>query len=159
MEKTGKPVMLVAVDESKHSFYALEWTLDHFFVPGSTEHQFELIIVHAQPVPTSILGLGGPGTADFVSALQADLKRSSNKTVEQAKELCNSKSMKDVKVEVMEGDARTVMCDAVVKHNASILVLGSHGYGAVKRVVLGSVSDYCAHHAHCSVMIVKKPKQ
>ncbi|KAF3556416.1 hypothetical protein F2Q69_00010234 [Brassica cretica] len=39
-----------------------------------------------------------------------------------------------------------------------ILVVGSHGYGAIKRAVLGSVSDYCAHHAHCSVMIVKKPK-
>jgi nucleotide-binding universal stress UspA family protein len=26
------------------------------------------------------------------------------------------------------------------------------------RAFLGSVSDYCAHHAHCSVMIVKQPK-
>lgn len=26
------------------------------------------------------------------------------------------------------------------------------------RAVLGSVSDYCSHHAHCTVMIVKKPK-
>jgi hypothetical protein len=26
------------------------------------------------------------------------------------------------------------------------------------RAVLGSVSDYCTHHAHCTVMIVKKQK-
>jgi hypothetical protein len=26
------------------------------------------------------------------------------------------------------------------------------------RAVLGSVSDYCTHHAHCTVMIVKQPK-
>ncbi|KAE9607451.1 putative rossmann-like alpha/beta/alpha sandwich protein [Lupinus albus] len=26
------------------------------------------------------------------------------------------------------------------------------------RAVIGSVSDHCAHHARCSVMIVKKPK-
>jgi hypothetical protein len=36
-------------------------------------------------------------------------------------------------VEVVEGDARNVLCDAVEKHHASILVLGSHGYGAIKR--------------------------
>ncbi|CAJ2640203.1 unnamed protein product [Trifolium pratense] len=42
-------------------------------------------------------------------------------------------------VEVVEGDARNVLCDAVEKHHASILVLGSHGYGAIKRAVLGSV--------------------
>ncbi|KAF2567414.1 hypothetical protein F2Q68_00023648 [Brassica cretica] len=60
--------------------------------------------------------------------------------------------------EVFEGDARSILCDVVDKHHASLLVVGSHGYGAIKRAVLGSVSDYCAHHAHCSVMIVKKPK-
>jgi hypothetical protein len=26
------------------------------------------------------------------------------------------------------------------------------------RAILGSVSDYCTHHAHCTVMIVKRPK-
>nr|ATE50921.1 universal stress protein 15 [Salvia miltiorrhiza] len=64
----------------------------------------------------------------------------------------------DVIYEVAEGDARNALCDAVENHHASVLVVGSHGYGAIKRAVLGSVSDYCAHHAHCSVMIVKKPK-
>jgi len=39
----------------------------------------------------------------------------------------------DVVVEVIEGDARNVMCDAVDRHHASMLVVGSHNYGAVKR--------------------------
>ncbi|KAL0391115.1 UNVERIFIED_CONTAM: hypothetical protein Scaly_0468600 [Sesamum calycinum] len=68
-------------------------------------------------------------------------------------------SVNDAIFEVVDGDARNVLCDAVEKHHASVLVVGSHGYGALKRAVLGSVSDYCAHHAHCSVMIVKKPNQ
>ena len=34
--------------------------------------------------------------------------------------------------EVVEGDARNVMCDAVEKHHASLLVVGSHNYGVVK---------------------------
>ena len=39
----------------------------------------------------------------------------------------------DVIVEVVEGDARNVLCDTVEKYHASILVVGSHGYGAIKR--------------------------
>lgn len=35
--------------------------------------------------------------------------------------------------EVVEGDARNVLCEAVDKHHASALVVGSHGYGAIKR--------------------------
>jgi len=36
-------------------------------------------------------------------------------------------------VEVVEGDPRNVLCEAVEKHHASMLVVGSHGYGAIKR--------------------------
>ena len=36
-------------------------------------------------------------------------------------------------VDVVEGDARNVLCGAVEKHHASVLVVGSHGYGAIKR--------------------------
>jgi hypothetical protein len=39
----------------------------------------------------------------------------------------------DVTVEVVEGDGRNVLCEAVERHHASILVVGSHGYGAIKR--------------------------
>ncbi|RZC02229.1 Translation initiation factor IF-2 [Glycine soja] len=42
----------------------------------------------------------------------------------------------EVLVEVVEGDARNVLCDVVDRHRASILVLGSHSYGAIKRVCL-----------------------
>jgi len=41
----------------------------------------------------------------------------------------------EVTVEVAEGDARDVLCDAVERHCASVLVMGSHGYGAIKRYV------------------------
>lgn len=41
--------------------------------------------------------------------------------------------IENVQVEIVEGDARNVMCDAVEKFHASILVVGSHNYGVVKR--------------------------
>jgi nucleotide-binding universal stress UspA family protein len=39
----------------------------------------------------------------------------------------------DVSYEVKEGDARNVLCEAVERHHADMLVMGSHGYGAFKR--------------------------
>lgn len=56
-----KPVMVVGVDESSHSFYALEWTLDRFFAPFAPNHPYHLVIVHARPSATSVLGIAGNG--------------------------------------------------------------------------------------------------
>lgn len=47
--------------------------------------------------------------------------------------MCDNVQVHDVVLEVMEGDARTILCEAVEKHHASMLVVGSHGYGAIKR--------------------------
>ncbi|XWS76563.1 hypothetical protein CRYUN_Cryun01aG0187200 [Craigia yunnanensis] len=158
MAMSEKEVMVVGIDESEHSMYALEWTLDHFFAPFASNPPFKLFIVHAKPFASSVVGLAGPGAADVLPYVDTDLKKIAARVVENAKELCRSKLVNDAVIEVVEGDGRNVLCEAVEKHHASILVVGSHGYGAIKRAVLGSVSDYCAHHAHCSVMIVKRPK-
>jgi nucleotide-binding universal stress UspA family protein len=40
---------------------------------------------------------------------------------------------------------------------ADLVVVGSRGLGAVRRLLLGSVSEKVLQHAPCSVMIVKDP--
>ena len=42
-------------------------------------------------------------------------------------------------LEAVEGDARNVLCDAVEKHHATMLAVGSHGYGAIKRYLLHEI--------------------
>ncbi len=37
-----------------------------------------------------------------------------------------------------------------------LIVMGSRGFGGVRRALMGSVSDYVARHAHCPVMIVRE---
>ncbi|XP_011082474.1 universal stress protein PHOS34 [Sesamum indicum] len=153
-----KSVMVVGLDDSDHSFYALEWTLQHFFSPSPENSPFKLVVVHAKPSALTAIGLAGPGSAEVLPYVDLDLRKIAARVLEKAKEMCTAKSVNDAMFEVVDGDARNVLCEAVEKHPATVLVVGSHGYGALKRAVLGSVSDYCAHHAHCSVMIVKKPK-
>ncbi|GFS39776.1 adenine nucleotide alpha hydrolases-like superfamily protein [Actinidia rufa] len=133
MATTEKPVMVVGIDESEHSMYALEWSLDHFFAPCAPNFPFNLVVVHAKPTATSTIGFAGPGAAEVLRYVDVDLKKIGARVLEKAKEICCSKSVNDVILEVVEGDARNVLCDAVEKHHASMLVVGSHGYGAVKR--------------------------
>lgn len=60
---------------------------------------------------------------------------------------------------MVTGDARYALCEAAEKMKVNLLVVGSRGHGAIRRAVMGSVSNYCAHHAKCPVLIVKKPNQ
>jgi nucleotide-binding universal stress UspA family protein len=39
--------------------------------------------------------------------------------------------------------------------DAELLVLGCHGHGPITGMLLGSVTNYCVHHASCSVVIVR----
>uniref|UniRef100_A0A8R7PAH7 UspA domain-containing protein n=1 Tax=Triticum urartu TaxID=4572 RepID=A0A8R7PAH7_TRIUA len=162
-EGRSKTVVLVAVDDSDHSYRALEWAVRHVAatagVPGA--RAVELVVVHAKPSPSPVVTMGGPGVSgDVVRLVEADLRKKADGVVDRARRLCVANSVTSVQgvVEVVDGEPRHVLCNAVEKHHADLLVVGSHGYGAIKRALLGSVSDYCAHHAHCSVMIVKQPK-
>lgn len=68
----GKSVMVVGVDDSEQSTYALEWTLDRFFAPYAPNYPFKLFIVHAKPNAVSAVGLAGPGTL-FAFTLESTL--------------------------------------------------------------------------------------
>lgn len=55
-----KQVMVVGVDDSEFSTYALEWTLDHL-VTTLPNPIFKLVLVFAKPSPSTNVGFIGPG--------------------------------------------------------------------------------------------------
>jgi nucleotide-binding universal stress UspA family protein len=58
---------------------------------------------------------------------------------------------------VLEGDPEKQILEEARQWAADLVVIGSHGYGPVKRHLLGSVSQAVALHALCSVEIVRCP--
>ena len=52
--------------------------------------------------------------------------------------------------------------EAIVKFaeekKVTMVIMGTRGLGSIRRTIMGSVSDYVVHHAHCPV-IVCRPKK
>jgi nucleotide-binding universal stress UspA family protein len=72
----------------------------------------------------------------------------------------------------MHGDPQNEIVKKAQEVKADIVVVGSHGSGLLKRLVqkvraiianildrtlLGSVSQYCVNHCHCTVVVAKPP--
>jgi nucleotide-binding universal stress UspA family protein len=56
-----------------------------------------------------------------------------------------------------EGHPKDTILDEAERWGAELIVVGSHGHGALKRLFLGSVSLAIATNAACSVEIVRIP--
>lgn len=60
-----------------------------------------------------------------------------------------------IEAEVLDGSPKDVILNVAEEWGADLIVVGPHGYGPVKKFLLGSVSQAVASHARCSVEIVR----
>ncbi|GER42790.1 adenine nucleotide alpha hydrolases-likesuperfamily protein [Striga asiatica] len=153
--------VVVAVDESEESMYALSWCLSNLLSEKNINQNSTLILLYIKPpVPVySALDVTGYLLAgDEIANIEKYNRNLANSVMSRAEAVCR-KFDTTVKVEkkVGNGDAKDVICTAVDKLKADILVMGSHDYGFFKRAILGSVSDYCAKHVKCPLVVVKRP--
>lgn len=56
---------------------------------------------------------------------------------------------------VVENEIRTGILDVAAAWNADLIVLGSHGEKGLKKFLLGSVAEFVARHAACSVLVAR----
>jgi nucleotide-binding universal stress UspA family protein len=59
----------------------------------------------------------------------------------------------EIEKRIHQGSAASVLIDE--SREADLLVVGSRGHGGFASLMLGSVSQQCAHHATCPVVIVR----
>jgi len=60
-----------------------------------------------------------------------------------------------VETEWLQGDPAFALIEAAARHQAQMIVLGARGMKAIKRFLLGSVSQKVLVHATCSVLIIR----
>lgn len=64
----------------------------------------------------------------------------------------------DSTFELRTGPPADEICAAATETAASLIVIGAHGWGAVRRFIFGSVSTHVMHTAPCPVLVVRSKK-
>lgn len=60
---------------------------------------------------------------------------------------------------VGEGIAADEICRIAAEREAQMIVVGSHGWNAARRLFSGSVSTALVHQAPCPVLVVRSPRR
>ena len=141
--------IVVGVDDSPGAAAALRWALEEARLRGAT-----LDVVHAwhQFIPVALPGAvtREPGRDD----LEAAARELVTKVVDDV--VGPSDPTVTVRVELGQGSPADVLITGAA--DADLLVIGSRGRGGFAGLLLGSVSQQCAHHAPCPVVIVPTTK-
>ncbi|WJX13592.1 hypothetical protein P8452_03967 [Trifolium repens] len=158
MENRERKIM-VAVDESEESMYALSWSITNLI--SDTNNNSKLVLLYVKP-PSAVYSLDSAGyifSNETIDDLEEYSKKLAKSVTKRAEAICRNFDATNINIEkvVGTGEAKNVICNAAKKLEADTLVMGSHGYGFFKRALLGSVSDYCVKNAKCPVVIVKQP--
>lgn len=135
--------VVVGVDGSDQSNAALVWAVAYAVLASRP-----LVVVHAAGGLTAGELLGGP-----LESKQIRRERGA-RVVEQAVTLVGNLApgleMSDL---VVVGDAREILLS--LSQEAAMVVVGTRGRGAVRALLLGSVSLAVTSHALCSVAVVR----
>lgn len=167
-EKKKPMKVLVAIDDSEGSFYALKWALDNLFIfgaafstePDQNQNFGMLYLLNVQQPFQHYIFPAGPAvyaTTSVIESVRKSQEQNSTMLLSRALQICKQRLVK-VETLMMEGDPKDMVCQAAEQMHVDLVVVGSRGLGKIKRAFLGSVSDYCAHHAKCPILIVKPPQ-
>jgi len=105
---------------------------------------------YSQPLVPSLVGY--PYSTESVD-YAVDDRRQAEQRLERATSELGEEHELEIERIVAEGSAARVLIDAVGE--ADLLVVGSRGHGGFTNLLLGSVSQQCAQHAPCPVVIVR----
>jgi nucleotide-binding universal stress UspA family protein len=137
--------IVVGVDGSHSSKEALRWAVRQAEL---TESSVEAVIAWHYPEPA-----GGYGYRPFSAIGLADFAETAGKTLADAiADAVDPATSVPVAQRVVEGNQASVLLKASA--GADVLVVGSRGLGGFASALLGSVSQHCAHHATCPILIV-----
>jgi len=111
-----------------------------------------LVVVAAEHV--EVPSYGYYGYADLVTEMTKIERTRVDETLAQAKAVATEAGVACEVVHAI-GPVSEAICTVARKHDAQMIVIGAHGWGAIGRLLHGSVSMAVLHEAHCPVLVVR----
>ncbi|EJY55753.1 UspA domain-containing protein [Alicyclobacillus hesperidum URH17-3-68] len=139
--------ILLATDGSQGAFQAGDMVIQ--FLDAFPEASVIALYVTPPAYATAGIGIG------FVAELpEDDLKKVVN-NVKQRVEHQFAGYESRVRFRSAFGPPAVTICQMADQEAVDLIVLGSHGYGVVDRLLLGSVSSSVVHRSHVPTLVVK----
>jgi nucleotide-binding universal stress UspA family protein len=133
--------IVVGIDGSPQSLAALAWAIDEARLRG-----LGLRIVHAFPALVSFFGTTAH---EYYPQVEAEARSMFEKALASAPPIDDL----DVERTLEPGSPAEILVEA--SRGASLLVVGSHGRGAFRGMLMGSVTNHSVNQAHCPVLVVR----
>ena len=134
--------ILLAVDGSEYSHRAIEYAKSL-----AESYKATLWLVHVFSNTSDLLGY-----QDY-QKLYSKRKSTGQTVLDSAQRILGSTTFK-VHEELLEGSEAEAILSMAQKHQADLIVMGTRGFGAVKGLLVGSVSRKVIHLSTCPVMVV-----
>jgi nucleotide-binding universal stress UspA family protein len=99
-----------------------------------------------------------PLVRDELEEINAEERSEAGQIVERAAEILRGNRNLDVTSKIETGNPKRVLVEEADKWGADSIFIGSTGFTALERFLLGSVSAAVAARAHCSVEVVREKK-
>jgi len=138
--------IVVGVDGSTGAQEALRFAVEEARLRGAT-----LRLVTAWHIPPIAYSGGFVGPFD-----RRDFEQSAEAACEKALAAVREQTT-DLEVERVTGEGQAAHVLLQQAKDADLLVVGTRGHGGFAGLLLGSVSQQCAQHATCPVVIVNDP--
>jgi len=109
-------------------------------------------LLYAEKPDLGFVGFG-PGRPQSLLDEVADKFEEKRKELQDEEDKLQNSGI-DAKARLVQGAAVEVILDEASKLKIDLIVVGSHGHGAVYHLMVGSVSEGVLHRSTCPVLVV-----
>ena len=153
--------ILVAVDDSDFSLAAVEHAANLPWPEGSVVNIVSVAEVPVPTAPGAFLPCGaflidGGSYQSWERRLEDHCVENITRAMSRFAEVAGAQT--EVTSRTLKGDPKAEILDYAEHWGADLIIFGTHGYKALERLWLGSVSRALILHAKCSVDVVRRRK-